>query len=401
MNKKNILIGSAVLLLVVLLFVLGICYYRYYQEKHAKVEVTLTDSLVAEVGSSAKMSDYIVSLNGTMPEEQMIDTSSIGSKEIKFSYQNDDGYHVTYSFSVEVVDQTAPIVWLGSSYTVNVGTNESFVNKIMCADNYDPTPVCKLVGEYNLNEVGSYPVILEATDMTGNQLQHEFTLHVVEPKRGGSSSVSTKTYFHDAVASYKNENTEIGLDISFWQGDVDFNQLKANGVEFVFIRVGTTTGIDGDYVLDKKFEQNMIRAQEAGIPAGVYFYSYANSEERARQDAEWVLEQIKDKPVTLPIAFDWENWSFYNDFHLSLIGLSNMASGFIETVEKAGYEGMLYSSKSYLEKVWPEHNHKVWMAHYTDHTNYQGDYEYWQMCSDGLIPGIQGFVDIDIRYKNS
>ncbi|MCI8467322.1 MAG: hypothetical protein HFI08_03955 [Bacilli bacterium] len=400
MNKKMIIWGSGVMLLL-LFVILGVYGVRLYQEKHAKVEVQLVENLVAEVGSSAKLTDYIVSLNGTMPEEQMIDTKTLGWKVLSFSYINDDQFPVNYHFSVEVVDTTKPIVWLGKSYTVSVGSNEDFINKIMCADNYDKQPICKLVGEYDLNTVGSYPVVLEAVDSSGNQLNHEFQLNVVEPKKGGSSSTPTKTIFGEALSTYKNEHTEMGLDLSFWQGDVDFHTLKANGVEFVFLRVGTSTGIDGEYVLDKKFEQNISRATEAGIPVGIYFYSYANSEVRAREDAKWVLEQIKDKNVTLPIAFDWENWGFYNEFHLSLMGLSDMASGFIDEVKKAGYEGMLYSSKSYLEKVWPEHEHKVWLAHYTNQTNYQGEYEYWQMCSDGVIPGIQGFVDINIRYKKT
>lgn len=399
--KKRIILCGGISLGIIVVAILSYFGIQFYRKTHAKVEVQLVDQLVAEVGSDAKLTDYIVSLNGSMPDEQRIDTKTIGTRDLTFSYQNDDQFWVNFSFSIDVVDTTKPIVWLGSSYTVNVGSDESFFKKIMCADNYDATPTCKLVGEYDLNTVGSYPVILEAIDSSGNQFLHDFTLHVVEPKRGGGQSNSTKTIFGEALNTYKNENTEMGLDISFWQGDVDFNTLKANGVEFVFIRVGTANGIDGDYILDKKFEQNITRAKEAGIPAGVYFYSYANSEERARADAQWVLEQIKDKDVTLPIAFDWENWSFYNDFHLSLMGLSDMATGFIDTVENAGYEGMLYSSKSYLEKVWPEHHHKVWLAHYTNQTNYQGDYEYWQMCSDGVIPGINGFVDINIRYKKS
>ncbi len=399
MKKKDILIKvlPLVIILCLILIFFGI---KIYQKSHAKIEVHYKDSLTAEVGTKANLTDYIISLNGQMPNEQLIDTSSLGQKRISFSYLNDDGYVVDTSVVIEVVDTTKPMVWLGSSYTVNVGSDDSFVKKIMCADNYDESPECKLVGDYDLNTVGTYPVILEATDSSSNQLRHEFELKVVEPKKG-STTTPTKTIFHDALNIYKNENTQLGLDISFWQGDVDYHVLKENGVEFVFLRVGTTNGINGDYILDKKFEQNISRATEAGIPVGIYFYSYANSEEKAREDARWVLEQIKDKNVTLPIAFDWENWSFYNEFHLSLMGLSNMANGFIDEIKKAGYEGMLYSSKSYLEKVWPEHNHKVWLAHYTNQTNYQGDYEYWQMCSDGVIPGINGFVDINIRYKKS
>ena len=138
--------------------------------------------------------------------------------------------------------------------------------------------------------------------------------------------------------AHKNENTQIGIDISKWKGDVDFNALKEAGVEFVIIRVGTSSGIDGENLVDSKFEQNIKGANETGIPVGVYFYSYANSEDRAISDALWVVEQIKDYKVDLPIAFDWENWSFYNEFNLSFFGLSNMADSFVKTVRDAGYE---------------------------------------------------------------
>ena len=102
--------------------------------------------------------------------------------------------------------------------------------------------------------------------------------------------------------------------------------------------------------------------------------------------------------MDLPIAFDWENWSFYNEFNLSFFGLSNMADSFVKTVRDAGYEGMLYSSKNYLEDIWFKRDYPVWLAHYTTKTNYEGDYEFWQLCNNGRVAGINGDVDINIRY---
>ena len=68
-------------------------------------------------------------------------------------------------------------------------------------------------------------------------------------------------------------------------------------------------------------------------------------------------------------------------------------------MEKAGYKGMLYSSKYYLENVWFDHKYPVWLAHYTNKTNYQGEYQVWQMCNNCIIPGINGDVDINIMYN--
>ena len=151
-------------------------------------------------------------------------------------------------------------------------------------------------------------------------------------------------------------------------------------------------------MLDKKFERNIKLANEYDIPVGLYFYSYADSIESAREDAKWVIEQIKDYKVDLPIAFDWEEWRYFNSYELSFFGLTSMAEAYLEEIEKAGYKGMLYSSKNYLEKIWFPTKYETWLAHYTDETNYSGEYTFWQMMSSGTVDGIRGGVDVNIYY---
>lgn len=399
--KKKRMIWSLILILTLALIVL---IYHYCRIKFAKVEVVLSESLKIPVRLNIKISDMIESINGEILNDDYIDTKTLGTKNINIKFRNEEGIRVKYDFSVEVVDETSPIVWLNNQYTVNKGSDDSIFHKIMCADDYDPTPKCEVIGNYNMNELGIYPLVFKATDSSGNVTEKNFNLRVQEPPKknnntGTSSSKPTYTEFQSILNTYKNENTEIGLDISHWQGDVDYQALKTAGVEFVFLRVGTSNGIEGENILDKKFLQNIERATNAGIPVGIYFYSYANSEERAISDALWVLEQIKNYQIDLPIAFDWENWSTFNEYHLSLFGLTDIASSFLKVIEDAGYEGLLYSSKSYLEQVWYPTEYKTWLAHYTSQTNYQGDYDFWQLCSDGAVNGINGAVDINIRYK--
>ena len=398
LTKKNIII-----IICFLVIIIGIGSYfliNYLRVKNAVIKVTLDDTLETEFLSDVKVSDFISDINGTIVDDYVIDTTDIGKKKIEFEYINDDNIKVKYDYEINVVDNVAPLIWLNNSYTVNVGSDISLTDKILCGDDTDPNPTCEVIGEYNMNEASTYPLVFKATDNSGNVTEKEFNLIVREPKSSGTSSgsVSTKTLFSEVVDAHKTENTEIGLDISKWQGDVDFNALKEAGVEFVIIRVGTSSGINGENLVDSKFEQNIKGANTAGIPVGVYFYSYANSEDRAISDALWVLEQIKDYKVDLPIAFDWENWSFYNEFNLSFFGLSSMADSFIKTVRDAGYEGMLYSSKNYLEDIWFKGDYPVWLAHYTTKTNYEGDYEFWQLCNNGRVAGINGDVDINIRY---
>ena len=397
--KKYLITGS----IIIVLLIGGIFAWHYLQIKFANIEIVLKDNLKTDFLSDAKVSDFIESINGKIVDDYIIDTTKIGKQEVRFTYINEDDKKKESSYNIQVVDVTPPLIWLNSTYNVNVGSKVSLVDDILCGDDYDPNPTCEVIGDYNMNEVGSYDLVFKATDSSGNVTEQEFTLNVRKPASGSSSSNTsrTQTDFTDIVAEYKNESTEIGIDISKWQGDIDFNALKKAGVEFIIIRVGTSDGIGGENLVDSKFIQNIEGANKVGIPVGIYFYSYANSNARAEADAKWVLDQIKNYQVDLPIVFDWENWGFYNEFNLSFFGLSDMANSFLSVIEDAGYEGMLYSSKNYLEKIWLEMDYPVWLAHYTSKTNYAGTYSYWQLCNNGSVTGIDGDVDINIRYLST
>lgn len=397
--KKYLITGS----IIIVLLIGGIFAWHYLQIKFANIEIVLKDNLKTDFLSDAKVSDFIESINGKIVDDYVIDTTKVGKQEVRFTYINEDDIELDCSYNIQVVDVTPPLIWLNSTYNVNVGSKVSLVDDILCGDDYDPNPACEVIGDYNMNEVGSYDLVFKATDSSGNVTEQEFTLNVRKPASGSSSSNTsrTQTDFTDIVAEYKNESTEIGIDISKWQGDIDFNALKKAGVEFIIIRVGTSDGIGGENLVDSKFIQNIEGANKVGIPVGIYFYSYANSNARAGADAKWVLDQIKDYQVDLPIVFDWENWGFYNEFNLSFFGLSDMANSFLSVIEDAGYEGMLYSSKNYLEKIWLEMDYPVWLAHYTSKTNYAGTYSYWQLCNNGSVTGIDGDVDINIRYLST
>jgi GH25 family lysozyme M1 (1,4-beta-N-acetylmuramidase) len=403
--KKRILIIIGVLFLLLLFSILGYKYYQWYRIKHAKIEVTLVNDLTVEFLEEKHVSDFIVSMNGTLIENEKIDTKSIGKKVVTFTFMNDDHIKVNYTFKVDVVDKVAPVIRLGSVYKVKKNADSSFIQDIFCGDNLDSHPTCTIEGDYNLGQVGDYPVTFVAKDESGNTTTKNFTLRVYEPapsssKPGTSTSKPQVVYqkFETLKKKYKTDKTEMGIDVSKWQGDIDFDALKKAGVEFIFIRVGTKTGTNGEYVVDPKFVQNIEGANRVGIKAGVYFYSYSNTSDEAKKDAAWVLEQIKPYKIDLPIAFDWEDWSDFNSYHMSFFGLTSMAEEFIKVIEKNGHKGMLYSSKYFLEEIWFPTEYPIWLAHYTSKTNYAGKYEYWQMCSDGSVDGIKGAVDVNVRY---
>ena len=399
--KKKIIIISAIVIVVVILIISLIIYFN------VRIVVdnsgfTLKDDLTVNVYSNVKVNDFIKDIDGKIVDNNKIKTNELGKVEVEFIYLNSDEKKRKGVFEVEVKDLEEPLIWLSNSYSVRVGDDVNLEDEILCADNYDSNPSCKITGDYDLNTAGNYSLVYEAEDSSGNKESVDFTLYVYEPREvtgGGSNSEVTYTDFKEIVNSHKTDDTLVGIDVSKWQGAIDFSKVKEAGAEFVIIRVGHQNGVGGEYVLDPYFKRNISDAIENDLDVGIYFYSYADSKKEARKQAEWVIKQIKDYDITLPIAFDFESFTSFNSMNLSLYGLNEVAESYFSTLEDAGYDTMLYGSKNYLNAIWKYNTNKVWLAHYTDKTDYDKDYMMWQLCQDGVIDGINGFVDIDILYK--
>ena len=165
------------------------------------------------------------------------------------------------------------------------------------------------------------------------------------------------------------------------------------------IRIGFGHNNKKENVLDNKFLQNIKNAKKAGLKVGIYFYSYAENEKQAKDQANWIIKTLNNEKLDLPIAFDWEDWEEFNNYNLSFIDLNNMAKVFFDTLNEKGYETMLYGSATYLNHIWDTANYKIWLAHYTTKTNYSNKYDMWQLTSSGVVNGIDGNVDINILYN--
>ena len=399
--KKKIIIISAIVIVVVIVIISLIIYFN------VRIVVdnsgfTLKDDLTVNVYSDVKVKDFIENIDGKVVDNNKIKTTELGKVEVEFIYLNSDNRKRKGIFEVEVKDLEEPLIWLSNSYSVRVGDDVNLEDEILCADNYDSNPSCKITGDYDLNTAGNYSLVYEAEDSSGNKESVDFTLNVYEPRSitsGGSSSEVTYTDFKEIVTSHKTDDTLVGIDVSKWQGAIDFSKVKEAGAEFVIIRVGHQNGVGGEYILDPYFKRNIKEAIDTDLEVGIYFYSYADSKREARKQAEWVIKQIKDYDITLPIAFDFESFTSFNIMNLSLYQLNEVAESYFSTLEDAGYDTMLYGSKNYLNAIWKYNTNKVWLAHYTDETDYDKDYMMWQLCQDGVIDGINGFVDIDILYK--
>lgn len=402
MKSRNIKKIIFIVFNIIILLIGGLLLYNDYRIKHAKVIVILKQPLTAEVFSEKKVSDYLAKINGTLLRNEKIDTSKIGKTKVRFQYKNDDGIIISYTFDIDVKDTVKPTVSKKKSLTLYEGYDGNIMDNFFCGDNYDDNVRCYITGDYDVNKVGIYPVTFEAVDSSDNRESYDFNINIIKNYNNYSNDIDKSQdyiYFSDVLRKYKTNNRKIGIDVSKWEGNIDFEKTKKAGVEFAYIRVGHQKGINGEYILDPYFKQNMEGFKNQNIKVGVYFFSHARSEEEAIRQANWVYRQIKDYNINLDVVFDWENWEGFSEYKISFYNLTNVANAFIKNISSKGYSGMLYSSKFYLENVWFNTDGNIWLAHYTENTDYTGNYKVWQVCENGKIDGIEDTVDIDIMYS--
>lgn len=394
LRKKYVIIATALICL--LLFLITGITYMFINTK----SILLKNDLTCNFKEDIYLKEFIDKLDGKLKNNYKIDTSKVGTQKLKAIYIDKHGLYKVKSFNIEVKDTTPPTILINNTYTVTKGYEGSLEDDILCADNYDDGITCQITGSYNLDETGTYPLTISAIDKSENSISKDFELNVVEPKKDIAKENMTSSYtpYQEVYKKYKNEQTLIGIDISKWQKEIDFKALKNNNVEFIMIKLGGQTKINGELLLDPNFEKNINRAIQEGFQVGVYFYSYAKNTKDAIKQAKFIMKNIQNYEVNLPIAFDWENWTEYNKFKISFNSLNNIAQAFIEELEKNDYDTLLYTSEYYLNEIWfPNDYNNIWIAKYGD-LNYQENYKIWQTCSDGKIDGIEELVDIDVMY---
>ena len=327
-----------------------------------------------------------------------IDTDKLGEKSIEVNYELDKKKYV-YKNVINIVDTTPPLVFSGTTKTVEINYQKDLCNLITYGDNYSGNIACKIDGNYDLSKVGTYKLLYTLSDSSLNEKQVNVTLKVVNKIDKSTSTSTTKTLFKDIYNKHKKDNTEIGIDVSKWQEEIDFQKVKEAGATFVMMRLGVES--NNQVSVDKYYKENIKKAKDAGLKVGVYFYSIATTIEEAKSQADFVIKTLDNEELDLPVVFDWESWENWNTFKISFHEINEIANAFLKRIEDKGYKGMLYSSKFYLETIWNnKENYPVWLAHYTKETDYKGDYIMWQLCNNGRISGINGDVDIDIMYNS-
>ncbi|MBQ2987096.1 MAG: SH3 domain-containing protein [Tyzzerella sp.] len=203
-----------------------------------------------------------------------------------------------------------------------------------------------------------------------------------------------------------------GIDVSKWQGKIDWQKVKDSGIEFAFIRIGYR-GENGTIYKDDNADYNIQQAQKAGVLVGVYFFSTAINETEAREEAEWTMQAIKGYKISYPVVYDCEGYKISTSrmFGLTSEERTDNAMMFLKTISDAGYDAMFYGALSEIndETYWDisqiEKKYKVWVAHYStvaypdkEKPDYANRCHAWQYTNKGSVSGISGNVDMVVCY---
>lgn len=189
-----------------------------------------------------------------------------------------------------------------------------------------------------------------------------------------------------------------GIDVSMHQGSIDFNKVKASGINFVIIRCNNWDNNKNCVVKDPLFETHYKKAKTAGLNVGAYYYTWQTTAAGAKQDAALCLDYIKGKTFEYPIYFDLE-WQ--KAFAKGKTVCSNMVKEFCNALEAAGYFAGLYISRSPLQTYITKEvasRYALWIAEYNSKCNYSCTYGMWQYSSTGKVSGVNGNVDCDYCY---
>lgn len=191
-----------------------------------------------------------------------------------------------------------------------------------------------------------------------------------------------------------------GIDVSQWQGHIDWDRVKRDGVQFAMLRAGY-----GRNNIDRTYHRNADEANRVGIPIGIYWFSYAYSVEMAVKEARYAVEAAKQHKITYPIAFDLEydtvSYASKNGVTITKYLATQMAIAFCDEVKRLGYIPMVYTNLDYLNRYFDRSKlqYDLWYAQYASKASI-ADKEIWQYTSSGSVSGIAGKVDMNYGYKN-
>lgn len=254
-------------------------------------------------------------------------------------------------------------------------------------------------------------ILLLKKDGTSNDMSSEpgaaETLSSQEADLESQPAAVTKSVKEDANET---DDITLGIDVSEFQRNIDWDQAADFGIDFVMVRVGYRTAQSGTIKEDACARYNLQEAAKRGIRLGAYFYSTAITEEEAIEEAKWVCEFLAGYPITYPVAFNCEGFRDADSRQngLTVEERSHLAEVFLKEIEAQGYIGMFYAARNEMadDLLWQasvlEQEFRIWVAQYPEnpgeYPDYDGAYVMWQYSNEAQIPGISTEVDINRAY---
>ena len=353
---------------------------------------------------------YVTTTNGsntesTLPADSGSESSSSESSETTTEESIPSSLHM----EPPEVDTEAP-VFISYPRTISLVKGKEFKpdDYVGYIDDTDRDVELKVTGEVDINKTGDYPIQMTITDDAGNSKTIDVTVKVYTKKptptkkpatssKSSTSNTTKKKYnFSDLKDKYASGNAYIGIDVSKYQGNIDFQKVKDAGCHFVILRMAIYN--NGKFGIDTKFEENYKKAKAAGLLIGVYYYSVDNTEKLMKEHCAELAKALKGKEIDFPVAYDFEKWKGFQNLKMNSSDLNNMFYLFCSEMESYGYEAMIYANPYFLRNWFKPGGHKIWLADWKSQPSYVGKFYFWQFSATGKIPGINANVDVNIYY---
>lgn len=193
----------------------------------------------------------------------------------------------------------------------------------------------------------------------------------------------------------------LGIDVSAWQGDIDWQQVQESGIEFVILRIGQRGAEQGLLMEDERVRQYYEGASAAGLKVGGYFFSQAVTAEEAAEEARFALDVVTGWNLEMPIVYDWEHYTDTGrTANMDARTLTDCTVAFCEEIRGAGYTPMVYFNKDQTKRLYMQEltDYQLWLAMYESDMTYPYQIHMWQYSHTGTVPGITGNVDMDLYF---
>ena len=229
-------------------------------------------------------------------------------------------------------------------------------------------------------------------DKNGEKVTGKQTIQGVEYDFGTDGAIAT------------NGDISHGIDVSRWNGSINWTSVKNAGMDFAIIRCGYRGSSAGALIEDSMFRTNIAAAKKAGLKVGVYFFTQAVNEVEAVEEASMVLSLISSYGLDLPVYLDVEPSNGRGD-RIDVATRTAVCRAFCGTIRNAGYSTGIYASKNWLEEkldapALAGSGARIWLARYAVEIDYsRTSVDMWQHTSRGSVPGVSGYTDLNIRYR--